>query len=81
LGLASAPDKAVWEHARLHNCCVVSKDAAFHQMSFVYGAPPKAIWLRLGDCTTAEIADCIIHNVPEIKTFLEDAESAFLVLQ
>ena len=81
LKLASASDKAVWEHARLHNCCIVSKDADFHQMSFVYGAPPKAIWLRLGNCSTTEIASCIIRNAAKIRVFLDDAESSFLVLE
>mgnify|MGYP003514210653 CR=1 FL=1 len=81
LKLASASDTAVWEYARLNNFCIVSKDADFHQMSFVYGAPPKAIWLRLGNCSTADIESCIVRNAPEIRVFLEDAESSFLVLE
>jgi predicted nuclease of predicted toxin-antitoxin system len=78
--LASASDKAVWDYARLNNFCIVSKDADFHQMSFVYGAPPKAIWLRLGNCSTADIASCIVCNAPKIRIFLDDVESSFLVL-
>jgi predicted nuclease of predicted toxin-antitoxin system len=79
--LTSASDRAVWEFARQPNCRIVSKDADFHQMSFVYGAPPKAIWLRLGNCSTADIADCVNRNVSKIRTFLEDTGSAFLVLE
>jgi predicted nuclease of predicted toxin-antitoxin system len=79
--LSSASDAAVWEFARHNSFCIVSKDADFHQMSFVFGAPPKAIWLRLGNCSTAEVANCINRNVSRIKIFLDDSESAFLVLE
>jgi len=40
-GLERASDRSVWEYARLHHYCILSKDADFHQLSFLYGAPPK----------------------------------------
>jgi predicted nuclease of predicted toxin-antitoxin system len=46
-GLAAAADRQVWEYARSTGFAIISKDADLHQMSFLYGAPPKTIWLRI----------------------------------
>jgi predicted nuclease of predicted toxin-antitoxin system len=74
-------DQNIWDYARLNGFCIISKDADFHQMSFLHGAPPKAIWLKLGNCSTSELADCIMRNVSRIKAFLIDEEGALMVLQ
>jgi predicted nuclease of predicted toxin-antitoxin system len=34
----------------------VSKDTDFHQRSFLFGGPPKVVWIRLGNCSTEDIA-------------------------
>ena len=52
LGLGGAEDGAVWEHAGLHGFIIVSKDSDFRDRSILVGAPPKVIWLRLGNCST-----------------------------
>jgi predicted nuclease of predicted toxin-antitoxin system len=81
LRLTLESDENIWDYARLNGFCIISKDADFHQMSFLLGAPPKTIWLKLGNCSTAMLANCISRNIAVIKTFLGDAESALLVLQ
>jgi predicted nuclease of predicted toxin-antitoxin system len=53
--LHTVDDRTVWEHARANGFAIVSKDEDFHQLSFLYGAPPKVVWVRLGNCTTADI--------------------------
>ena len=45
----------VWAYAAEHRFVIVSKDADFHQRSFVLGHPPKVVWIRRGNCSTAEI--------------------------
>ena len=55
VGLARATDAAIWRYARGHDLAIVSKDSDFHQVSFLRGAPPKVIWIRRGNCTTADI--------------------------
>lgn len=54
-GLARAADAAVREYARDRGLTIVSKDSDFRQASFVWGPPPKVIWIRRGNCTTADI--------------------------
>ena len=55
VGLAMADDRAVWDYARAGGLAIVSKDADFRQLSFLYGSPPKVVWLRVGNRSTAEI--------------------------
>jgi len=48
-GLKEAGDPLVWEYAKKNGLVVVSKDSDFHQRSFLYGYPPKVVWVRLGN--------------------------------
>ena len=78
--MKEAEDQAVWEHAKQQGLMIVSKDSDFHQRSFVFGFPPKVVWIRLGNCKTADVEQVIRKNFDLIKTFDEDEEAAFLVL-
>ena len=80
LNLERADDATVWEFARAHGYSIVSKDADFHQRSFVYGQPPKVVWLRVGNCTTEQVAATLRRHVDELHAFEYDVESAFLIL-
>ena len=80
LGLESATDQAVWERARTNGYTLVSKDSDFRQMSFLFGAPPEVVWVRLGNCTTAEILALLRNRRAALQSFSEDPEAAFLVL-
>ncbi len=55
LGQGGAADTTVWDLARQHECLVVSKDEDFHRLTLLRGAPPKFVWIRLGNCTTDDI--------------------------
>jgi predicted nuclease of predicted toxin-antitoxin system len=59
---------------------IVSKDNDFRQRSFLDGAPPKIVWLSVGNAGTLEIADLLRERLAEIGTFEGDAESSLLVL-
>src|SRR5258708_19670907 len=54
-GLAGGSDRAIWQYARDHGLVIVSKDEDFQRLSVLYGAPPKVIWIRLGNCSTTDI--------------------------
>ncbi|MEX1130387.1 MAG: DUF5615 family PIN-like protein [Candidatus Woykebacteria bacterium] len=60
---------------------IVSKDSDFHQRSFVFGHPPKVIWIDKGNCSTEEISKILRTNHKEIKSFIDSRNSSFLVLQ
>ena len=64
----------------LNMALLVTKDADFHQRSFLYGHPPKVIWVRIGNGSTAMIEALLRRRVTEVAAFSSDRESAFLIL-
>ena len=80
VGLASADDRAVWDFARANGFTILSKDADFRQMSFVYGSPPKVVWLRVGNRSTADIEAIVRARAADLDTFATDDVAAMLVV-
>jgi len=59
---------------------IVTKDADFHQRSFLFGHPPKVIWVRVGNASTAKIEALLRRRAADADVFCSDLESAFLIL-
>jgi predicted nuclease of predicted toxin-antitoxin system len=59
---------------------VVAKDDDFRQLAFLRGAPPKVIWLSLGNCTTDEVENVLRSRHDDIAAFDGDSDAALLVL-
>lgn len=81
VGLGGATDTRLWEYAHAGGFAILSKDNDFRQRAFVSGAPPKVIWLDVGNAGTAAIADLIRRSRLRIETFSETVEAALLVLK
>jgi predicted nuclease of predicted toxin-antitoxin system len=79
LNRGGAPDPDVWALAREHGCILVTKDGDFHRLSLLHGAPPKVVWLRIGNCSTADIARLMTKHAEDIREF--DAQSEATVLE
>ena len=43
-GLQAADDDTVWRYAAEHGFAIISKDADFHERSFLLGHPPRVVW-------------------------------------
>jgi predicted nuclease of predicted toxin-antitoxin system len=80
LGKGGAADPIIWQLAREHGCVLVTKDEDFHRLSVLRGAPPKVVWLRIGNCTTADLARLLTDRVDELRRFAAEAEVTFLEL-
>lgn len=80
VGLDRADDELVWTYALEQQLVIVSKDADFHQRSFVLGYPPKVVWIRRGNCTTEDIVAILREHHVEMLAFETDEERAFLAL-
>ena len=80
VGLKAAADHAVWQYAAQHGFAIVSKDADFHERSFLLGQPPKVIWIRRGNCSTDEVAAILRDHHAEMLVFERDEEGSFLAL-
>ncbi len=79
-GLATADDRAVWTYAAAHGLAVVSKDADFAQLAAVLGAPPKFIWLRIGNGPTRDVVALLRARAADVQAFLADPAAAVLQL-
>lgn len=80
LGMASASDTQIWQYASEHGFTIVSKDADFRQRSLVLGAPPKIVWLRIGNCSVAESAALLRNRFVTIRRFIEESPADFLAI-
>ena len=80
LGLAQASDSAIFSFARDNGFAILSKDSDFHHLSVRYGAPPKVIWVRLGNASTVQIADAFLRSALRVRRFLTDAEATLMVI-
>jgi predicted nuclease of predicted toxin-antitoxin system len=80
LGLRGATDRRIWEHAHDNGFMIVSKDDDFRQRSFLQGAPPKVVWLRVGNAGTAAIAGLLREQAARLSRFEDEDESALLIV-
>ncbi len=80
LGLGSAADEAIWNFARTNDYMIVTKDADFGELSILRGVPPKAIWIRRGNCSTKDIEILLRDSYDAIVSFSDDATSGVLTL-
>ena len=80
LGLGTAEDTLVWAYAKGNGFVVVTKDADFADLSVLRGFPPKVVWIRRGNCSTANIENLLRDHNSEIEDLATDLASGILTL-
>lgn len=80
LQLLEAEDFIIWRFAAEYDLTIVSKDSDFHQMSMLFGHPPKTIWLRVGNAPTSTIVTLLREHYADLQVFNEDKDAALLAL-
>ncbi len=74
LDLIDANDHEIFMAARQQGySALLTQDEDFYNLLLEHGTPPKIIWLRTGNCSTAFLASVILHNEAIIEAFLQDA--------
>lgn len=81
VGLHGQADSAIWNFARDNGFTIVSKDNDFCQLSFLYGAPPKVIWLSIGNAATGAILRILNDRRSSVEAFMRDPVESLLVLE
>ena len=81
VGLQAADDPSGWDYALLNGFLIVSKEADMHGLSLLFGNPPKVIWLRLGNCSTAQAENLLRNEFEAIQAFNEDNTVSLLALR
>jgi predicted nuclease of predicted toxin-antitoxin system len=79
IGLQST-DTDIWKFALEYGFTIVSKDSDFQQRAFVRGAPPKVIFLKLGNCRTGVVESLLRQRLEQITNFLAEPTESLLVL-
>jgi predicted nuclease of predicted toxin-antitoxin system len=80
LQMMKSDDDAIWSFARDNGMVIVSKDSDFQQRSLLHGAPPKVVWLKVGNCPTSRIETLLRERSAELHTFEEDRLQSLLIL-
>jgi predicted nuclease of predicted toxin-antitoxin system len=80
-GLLRIPDTVLWDFAKQNGFSIVTADADFYELATTLGPPPKVIWMRGCDYPTAVAENLIRSQAIRIARFLEEPESAVLVLR
>lgn len=71
-GLDRASDAEVFEYAREHGFVIVTKDTDFQALSRQREAPPKVVWLGVGNRETRRIEQLLRGHREEIMNMDDD---------
>jgi predicted nuclease of predicted toxin-antitoxin system len=80
LGMEAADDREIWAFVREQGYALVTKDEDFAEMSRRLGHPPKVIWLRMGNCATAQVEQVLREHHTKITCFLQTQAESLLSL-
>ncbi len=79
VNLADAPDIPIYLYAQNENFdAIMTMDNDFINIQSMLGTPPKLIWLRVGNCSTAALSLIINHKLLQIHAFLQEKDNDIL---
>ncbi|MDZ7935528.1 MAG: DUF5615 family PIN-like protein [Emticicia sp.] len=75
LGWTDAPDIIIFRNAKQQKFdAILTLDEDFDNLILENGTPPKILWLRVRNCSTAHLAKIIALKIEIINEFLNDKE-------
>ena len=80
VGLASAPDKEIWNYALAAGAVIVSKDDDFAQRRVLAAEGPAVVWVRLPNTRRRELLVWFEGILPQIVQALERGETLIEVV-
>lgn len=80
LGAGGASDRRIWDLAREHDALLVTRDQDFVGLSLTLGAPPKVVWLNVGNRSTGEVLALLRQNRGSLEQLAADADATVLEL-
>ena len=79
-GLDRASDEAVWRFALERSFIIVTKDSDFQERSQVVRPAPCVVWIRRGNCSTADIEVMLRKHADAIAALGHEQDAEFLIL-
>ena len=80
LGFDRLPDTKLWEYAKDNGFHLITKDGDHFQLSLLKGAPPKGVWVRIGNAPTSAVLDLVKRYLDSIENFLKEDGPTVLAL-
>lgn len=75
LNLIDENDYKIFQFARQNGYdAILTLDEDFYNILLEHNPPPKVIWLRTGNCSTAHLSQIILNNQADIQTFLNSTD-------
>jgi predicted nuclease of predicted toxin-antitoxin system len=71
----------VWKYAATHAFTIVTKDADSNQLAFLFGPPPKVVWIQRGNCSTSSIEALLRERGRDVLDLEADEDASLLVLK
>ena len=78
LGMESVADGGIWEYARREGYILVTQDSDFHDLSALYGHPPKIIWLKCGNQPRRRIVEILLSIRDDVYIFANNPDLSCL---
>ncbi|NER52673.1 MAG: hypothetical protein F6J92_39750 [Symploca sp. SIO1A3] len=79
-GMDQVDDSEVWTYAQDNGFTIVTKDSDYNELLVLRGFPPKVIWIRRGNCSTAEIEAIVRSHLSDIQILADDPTLGILTL-
>jgi predicted nuclease of predicted toxin-antitoxin system len=80
LGLDKVPDTEIWLYAQQQKYAIVTKDADYSELGLMRGFPPKVIWIRRGNCKTADIEALLRNHYSDLVAMEVSGTTGILTL-
>lgn len=79
-GLQRASDDEVWRFALAQGLMIVTKDSDFQERGQMAATAPGIVWIRRGNCSTAEIEALLLKHAARIAALPQGGSPGFLML-
>ncbi|HVS51914.1 MAG TPA: DUF5615 family PIN-like protein [Opitutaceae bacterium] len=77
-GLLMADDSAICRYAKRVGAAIMTKDEDFADRARAAGAPPAIVWLRVGNCSNAELRAWL---EPRLAGIVEMASDGSVIIE
>lgn len=81
VGLAQAPDAAIWLYAKEEGFTIITQDLDFQHRMFLYGPPPRVILVRAHGLKSTEIVGFVAMRLDVITAFELNVQQPMLILE
>lgn len=80
LGMGGVADSALWDFAQRDGFLLVTKDEDFVTLSVLRGAPPKVVWLNIGNADNSDTLALLLRHAEALEQFASHPDAGFLAL-